>query len=288
MASLMDDLIRCYDELHSISLKHPHLWLDIEHWFLKWKGWFVAHTPELVADVQNLAATPLWMGMVEREGQADVPRSIRRAFEVIKENTKRATNQKVKLEYLVSGLAPIIEQKLRLQTAAAAPPSALLATTAAAGPSQSVRVFVSYAREDAELRTELNLHLASLRNDRSIVVWNDVEILPGENWDTTIRQQLEGADVIVMLVSAHFLASDYCQGVEVRRALQKHDAGSVRVVPVLVRATDWQRSPLGRLQALPSNARAVTSWNNRDEAWEDVAIGVRRLIEELAAARRRG
>jgi hypothetical protein len=90
-----------------------------------------------------------------------------------------------------------------------------------------------------------------------------------------------------LLISSDFLASDYCNNIEVRRALERHEAGEVRIIPVLLREVDWAATPLSRFQALPTKAVPVTSarWSNRDEAFTDVARGIRAVIEMMNAER---
>src|SRR5262245_30801022 len=69
------------------------------------------------------------------------------------------------------------------------------------------------------------------------------------------------------------------------RAMERHSAGEARVVPVILKPCDWQDAPFARLQALPRDARPVVLWTNRDEAFLDVAQGIRRAVAELRAAR---
>jgi tetratricopeptide (TPR) repeat protein len=116
--------------------------------------------------------------------------------------------------------------------------------------------------------------------------WNDRRILPGQEWDKQIDQHLESADIILLLVSPDFVASDYCYDIEVARAMQRHEAGEARVVPVILRFTDdWQSAPFGKLQALPKDAQPVKDWPDRDKAFADVAAGIRRAVEDLLSSR---
>ena len=102
-----------------------------------------------------------------------------------------------------------------------------------------------------------------------------------------IDAALERADLILLLVSANFIDSDYCYDVEVTRALERHDTGTARVIPIIVRACKWQRAPFGQLQALPQDGRAVRLWRDRDSAWRDVADGIEKVLEELRGTTRR-
>jgi hypothetical protein len=144
---------------------------------------------------------------------------------------------------------------------------------------QPIHVFFAYAREDEVLRGQLEKHLATLRQQYSIREWHDRKIGAGDDWQSEISKSLEAADVIVILISAHFLASDYCNDVELKRALERHDAGTARVIPVLLRECDWRSAQFAKLQALPRSGKPVMSWRNRDKAWSDIAQGIREIIE---------
>ncbi|WP_433936853.1 TIR domain-containing protein [Sorangium cellulosum] len=146
-----------------------------------------------------------------------------------------------------------------------------------------IRLFFGYSHRDEALRDELETHLALLKREGLLQSWHDRRIDAGEERAGQIDRNLDEADVILLLVSADFLASDYCFDKEMKRALDRHDAGQARVIPIILRKTDWQSAPFARLQALPKGARPVTLWQDRDEAWTDVAIGIRCAIEALRA-----
>ena len=82
-------------------------------------------------------------------------------------------------------------------------------------------------------------------------------------------------------MSPEFVASEYCYAREMQRALERHNQKQARVIPVLVRPTDWTGLPFSKLQALPPDDKAVTTWPDRDSAWLTVAQGIRRVVEEL-------
>lgn len=142
------------------------------------------------------------------------------------------------------------------------------------------RIFYSYSHKDAELRGTLSTFLAPLKNQHKIEEWHDRKIQPGDNWDTEISAQLESADLILFLVSADFLASEYCFGVEVQRALTRLKLGEVKVVPVLLKPCLWQESRFSELQMIPRDAKAITSWASDAEAFADVANEIRKLISD--------
>ena len=146
---------------------------------------------------------------------------------------------------------------------------------------QVVEVFFSYAHEDEVLRDELAKHLKLLERQGVITAWYDREITAGTEWEGQIDAHLESAKVILLLVSADFLASDYCYDVELKRAMERHEAKEARVIPVILREVDWKGASFGQLQALPKNAEPVTNWSNPDQAFADIARGIRRAVEEL-------
>jgi hypothetical protein len=142
-------------------------------------------------------------------------------------------------------------------------------------------VFFSYAHRDETLRDELAKHLSHLQNQKVIAGWHDRQIPAGTEWAGAIDAHLENAQIILLLISADFMASQYCYGIEMQRAMDRHEAGQARVIPIIVRAVDWKSAPFGRLQALPKDGLAVTSWANPDEAFADIARGIRSIAEEL-------
>lgn len=142
-----------------------------------------------------------------------------------------------------------------------------------------VRIFCSYSHEDEKLLEQLKRHLAPLKNQGIIEEWHDRKIGAGEKWQSAIDQNLECADIIILLVSASFFYSKYCYWKEMKRALERHDAGEVRVIPVIVRSCIWRETPLSKLNALPKDGKAVTIWDDRDLAWTNVVEGIRRVID---------
>lgn len=144
-----------------------------------------------------------------------------------------------------------------------------------------ISVFISYAHEDEELKDELRKHLALLHNEGVISTWDDRAIPAGAEFDEVIAQQLDTADLILLLVSADFIDSKYCWGIEMKRAIERHEAGSARVIPVILRDVDWHTAPFAKLTAAPKDGKPVMSWANRDEALKDVAMRVRHAVSAL-------
>jgi Tfp pilus assembly protein PilF len=146
---------------------------------------------------------------------------------------------------------------------------------------EKIRIFVSYARKDREFLDRLLVHLAPLVSEGVIAPWTDLGIDPGDHWDEKIAAELDRAQIVLLLISADFLASRYISAVELKRALERERRGEIVVIPVILNFVDWGTSPFHHLQALPANAKPITRWHNRDEAYVDVALGVRRVISKL-------
>jgi hypothetical protein len=142
------------------------------------------------------------------------------------------------------------------------------------------QVFYSYSHKDESLREALGEHLAILERQGLVKVWHDRNIGAGDEWREAIDEQLEAADIILLLISASFIKSDFCWSIEMKQALKKQERGEARVIPIIVRPVEWKAAPFGHLQALPKDAKPVTVWPNRDVAWMDVVRGIRRAVEE--------
>lgn len=148
-----------------------------------------------------------------------------------------------------------------------------------------LELFYSYSHKDEPLRDELEIHLAMLKNEGVIRGWHDRQIPPGQEWDENIDEHLNSAHIILLLASPDFLASKYCYGIEVTRAMERHEAGEARVIPVILRPCEWQRAPFSKLQALPTGTIPITRRPDRDEAFLNVTEGIRRAVEELISSR---
>ena len=147
--------------------------------------------------------------------------------------------------------------------------------------SKPIELFYSYSHKDEGLRNNLETHLALLKRQGIITDWSDRDIDAGEGWAGKIDERLNSADIILLLVSPYFIASDYCYGIEMQRAMERRQAGAGWVIPIILRPCDWQSAPFGTLQALPKYGRPVTTWGDRDEAFLNIAQGIRKVARAL-------
>jgi internalin A len=146
---------------------------------------------------------------------------------------------------------------------------------------QAARLFYSYSHRDEGLRNELETHLTLLQRQGLIESWHDRDIEAGDEWKRKIDDNLERADIILLLVSADFIASDYCYEKEIARALERHENGEARVIPVILRDANWRTAPFAKLQALPKDGLAVTKWADKDSAWRNVSEGIEKVASHL-------
>lgn len=155
---------------------------------------------------------------------------------------------------------------------------------AARDPSQrKAKVFISYSSRDARQHDELTVRLKPLRSEGLVETWSDRCLVAGEDWDKTIRRELEEADVIVLLWSAQFEASDYIQGVEVKRAVERAKADEAMVVSIILEKCGWERTAVAKFQVLPPKGRPVRDRKPIRDAWYEVQEGLRKTLEALRA-----
>jgi hypothetical protein len=145
--------------------------------------------------------------------------------------------------------------------------------------SEKVKVFTSYARKDAELKEELDVHLAMVKRDPNVEIWSDEDIEVGSEWNDSIKTNLKEADIILLLISPRFLASSYIFDVEIKDAMEKHEKKEAFVVPIIMKPCDWHLASFSKLQALPRNATPITKWEDGlDDAFVNVVTGIRQVI----------
>lgn len=148
----------------------------------------------------------------------------------------------------------------------------------------AARIFISYSHADEGLRNELEVHLAMLKRQGLVDVWHDRRLLAGDRFDWTISKELDRADIILLLVSPNFLASDYCYKIEKARALERHQEGTARLISVILRPCDWSHTDLASYLVTPIDGRPITQWPDRDEAFLNVTTSIRQAIEAIGKA----
>lgn len=142
------------------------------------------------------------------------------------------------------------------------------------------KLFISYSNVDEPFMCELEVQLVSMQRNKEIEIWSNRMIKPGEDWDKIIKSELLDADIILLLVSPDFIASEYCYDIEVKAAIEMHNQSVVKVLPVIIRHCDWQSTLFADIQVLPKDGIPVIEWKHRDEAWLDVVKAIRQVINK--------
>ncbi|WP_339440691.1 toll/interleukin-1 receptor domain-containing protein [Pseudomonas proteolytica] len=140
-------------------------------------------------------------------------------------------------------------------------------------------VFFSYCHADEALRDQLEKQLSMLKRQGVIDTWHDRRIGAGQEIDSAIDNHINSDEIVLLLVSPDFIASDYCYNIEMTRAMERHSANEAIVIPVILRACDWHHAPFGKLLATPEDGKPVTLWPDRDVAFLQVAQAVRKAAE---------
>lgn len=153
---------------------------------------------------------------------------------------------------------------------------------------RSIEIFLCYAREDEALHQGLEKHLRVLQRQGIINLWHDRNISAGTEWEREIGNHLNTARLILLLISPDFLDSDYCYNIEMTRAMERHERGEARVIPIILHHVYWYKAPFGKLQALPTDGKPIISsaWHTSNEALFDASEGIRLAVEDIFASAR--
>lgn len=143
-----------------------------------------------------------------------------------------------------------------------------------------ITLFFAYSHQDETLRNQLEIHLSGLKRQGLIDSWHDRRITAGEEFNSSISDKLEKANIVLLLVSADFIASDYCYNIEMKRAMERHHNQEATVIPVILRPCDWHDTPFAKLQAVPKDAKPVVMWPNIDEAFLNIVQAIKTTLEK--------
>lgn len=142
---------------------------------------------------------------------------------------------------------------------------------------QPAETFISYAHEDKSIMESLATHLSPLHRLGLIRLWHDKKLNAGAVLDKEIAGKLNNAEVVIMLVSADFINSDYCFSREMIAALENHRKNKTKIIPILARSCYWQLSPFSSL--LLANTKAIASHENQDEALVSVVEEIKKVLD---------
>jgi hypothetical protein len=234
------------------------------------------HLNKCIEDLQEQLA-----GLEIALTQAE-PGAKTRLQQQIRDKKKEIGNFEAEKAKWLASSAPVSGQGDR-STSVSVSPAGERATTASGRASVTpLTVFISYAHRDEDLKEDLVMHLAALKRQGKIEAWHDRDIEGGVEWDAVIQTHLEAAEIILLLITPGFLASDACFDRQLQRSIQRHKAGTARVIPILLKPCDWEGTPFSQLQVLPKNQKPVTTWENRDQAFLEIVQEIRRAVDSLS------
>src|SRR6266851_152787 len=143
-------------------------------------------------------------------------------------------------------------------------------------------IYIACAPEDRAMRKKLETHLSGLQRLYQFTWWHKYLVDAGHERRREIEVHLQRADIMLLLISPDFLKSDECFNVEMLSALKRLDTEEARVIPIIVRPTPhWEEQPFGKLQVLPRSTEPITTWPNRDQAYEEIAEEIGNIIKAL-------
>ncbi len=147
-----------------------------------------------------------------------------------------------------------------------------------------IDLFFSYTHKDEDLRDELEIHLTMLKRQGVIQTWHDRRIIAGEEFDKRINHYLEKSDIVLLLVSPHFLASDYCWDIEIARAMDRHEKNECIVIPVILVPCDWHSAPFGKLQAATQDGKPITKYADKNDAFLEIVKQIKKTITKIQSS----
>ena len=142
-----------------------------------------------------------------------------------------------------------------------------------------MNAFISYSHNDSEMLDMLHKHLAQLKREGILKDWTDQNILAGGNLNNQINSALIGASVFIALISPDYIASNYCYEKEFQKALELEQQKKIIIIPVILEPCDWLNTPFSQFKAIPKDGKAVTLWENKNNAFLDIIQNIRKIIE---------
>lgn len=156
--------------------------------------------------------------------------------------------------------------------------------------SKLVKIFIAYSRKDSSILEELRTHLKILERTQNLELWFDGLIEAGSEWEKSILDNLHNADIVILLISQNFIASDYCYDTEMMEAIRLHEEGKIKVIPIIGKECLWEDTPFSILQALPQEGKPIISstWETPNRPYLQIVNGIKEAVSDILTARKRG
>ncbi|MBW2649554.1 MAG: toll/interleukin-1 receptor domain-containing protein [Deltaproteobacteria bacterium] len=151
---------------------------------------------------------------------------------------------------------------------------------------ERLKLFICYSHRDEEHIEEFIKHITPLKSNDLIENWYDRKIIGGQDFQNTIANNLENADIVCLFISANFLASASCRK-EKKDALGLKKKKGIEVVPIILSACGWlDDEEISSLLALPEDGNPISGFTDSNEAWKNVYDGIKDIIEDVGKNKR--
>ncbi|PBP70583.1 hypothetical protein CCL15_13640 [Pseudomonas syringae] len=148
-----------------------------------------------------------------------------------------------------------------------------------------LNAFISYSHVDENKKNDLIKFLHNLKRDNILEHWDDRQLLAGDKLDPEIKANLERADLVILLVSQDFIASYYCYEIELTKTLEMVNAGSARVISIVLDHCTWKSTPLKDFVLLPRDGNPVSEYSNANKAWLEITDAIRDVCIDVKKKR---
>ncbi len=146
---------------------------------------------------------------------------------------------------------------------------------------RSLNFYILYASQDRDYATELEKHLEPLQLQKSITIWSQEKVVAGQDLEEEIKEHLNDADVILPLLSTDFIVSECYAYLNAPQIFFKYKQGRVVLLPIYVRSVYLEPTPFFRMKKLPNDSLPISKWDDKDEAFEQVVLGIRNALKDV-------
>jgi len=148
----------------------------------------------------------------------------------------------------------------------------------------ALKVFLSYSHVDEKWKDTLITSLAILKHNKLIKIWHDRGIKAGDDWGNEIEEALNQSQIVFLLISPEFIASEYCYLIETQKAIERHSCKRSRVIPIFVRSTLDEGASYLHLQGFPKDRKPLNSFGKAvtdNKGIQEVAKAISDIVYEI-------
>ncbi len=139
-------------------------------------------------------------------------------------------------------------------------------------------VFISYSHRDRDWLERFETHLEPYVRNGRVTIWSDEGIRVGDAWKPAIDEALASTSIALLLVTEHYLASDFVAREELPYFEEAARQGKVRIMWVPIRSAAWDQTSLARIQAAHDTSQPLEAMN--DAARSDAMTAICRQVAD--------